>query len=391
VRVKGLRTGILLVAAAAAGATLALLGQRVVGGGTVTTVREVARVPPAAVLPVVSARQEGLSIRDIYARSRRGVVQVNATRVLRGIGADPFFGLPFSEQRRLGYGSGFVLDKSGHVVTNLHVIDGADEVSVSFSNRDRVRARVVGTDRDTDLAVLQVDTTARALTPLRLGNSDEVEVGDAVVAIGNPFGLDRTVTAGIVSAVARPLKAPSGVQIDEVIQTDAALNSGNSGGPLLDARGRVIGVTTAVAVDEEGGVAGLGFAVPVNTVKQVVGQLLDGGEVERPALDATLVALDAQLAQLFDLPVERGLLVQIVGPDGPAADSGLRGGDTNVVVAGESYTLGGDVILAVDGRRVGTLRELRDALVAKRPGDRVSLEILRDGRRRTIAVALGRQ
>jgi S1-C subfamily serine protease len=386
-----LRTGLLAVAAGTAGAALALLGQEVVGGGTVTTVREVARVPPAAVLPVVSSRTEGLAIRDIYARSRRGVVQVNATRVLRGIGADPFFGLPFSEQRRLGFGSGFVLDKAGHIVTNLHVIDGADDVSVSFSNRDRVRARVVGTDPDTDLAVLQVDTSANALTPLRLGNSDDVEVGDAVVAIGNPFGLDRTVTAGIVSALARPLTSPSGVEIDEVIQTDAALNSGNSGGPLLDARGRVIGVATAVALDEEGGVSGLGFAVPVNTVKQVVAQLLDGGAVVRPALDASMLALDAQLAQLFQLQVVRGLLVQSVEPDGAAADAGLHGGDTNVVVAGESYTLGGDVILSVDGKRIGTLRELRNAVDARRPGDRVSLEILRDGQRRTIDVTLGRQ
>ena len=388
---RGARSAIVVVAAGVAGAALALLGQELVGGGTVTTVREVARVPPAAVLPVVSSRTEGLSISDIYARTRRGVVQVNATRVQRGIGADPFFGLPFSEQRRLGFGSGFVLDKAGHIVTNLHVIDGADEVSVSFSNRERVRARVVGTDADTDLALLQVDTSANALTPLRLGNSDEVEVGDAVVAIGNPFGLDRTVTAGIVSALARPLTAPSGAEIDEVIQTDAALNSGNSGGPLLDARGRVIGVTTAVALDDEGGVAGLGFAVPVNTVKQVVAQLVDGGEVVRATLDASLLALDPQLAQLFHLPVERGLLVQSVEPDGPAADSGLHGGDTIVVVAGESYTHGGDVILSVDGRRIGTLRELRDAVDAARPGDRVDLEILRDGRRRTIAVTLGRQ
>jgi S1-C subfamily serine protease len=374
-----------------AGGALALAGDRVVGRETVTTVREVARVPAAAVLPVVASRTEGLEISDIYARSRRGVVQVNATRVLRGLDTDPFFGLPYGEQTRLGFGSGFVIDKAGHVVTNLHVIEGADEITVSFSNRDRVRARLLGADPATDVAVLQVDTTSRALSPLPLGNSDDVEVGDPVVAIGNPFGLDRTVTAGIVSAIARPLAAPNGAELDEVIQTDAALNSGNSGGPLIDARGRVIGVATAIAIGDDGGNAGIGFAVPVNTVKEVVSQLLDDGRVVRPTLDVSAIELDAQLAQLLALPVEQGLLVQSVDPGGAAARAGLRGGNRRVVVAGESFVLGGDVILSVDGERIGTLRDLRAAVAAHRPGERVRLRVLRGERRRTVDVTLGRR
>jgi S1-C subfamily serine protease len=200
----------------------------------------------------VAARAGAPTIREIYARTRRGVVQVNATRVLRGLDTDPFFGLPYGERPRLGVGSGFVIDKAGHVVTSLHVVEGAETITVSFSNRDRVKARLVGADPATDLAVLQLDTPSRALTPLILGDSDRLAVGDPVVAIGNPFGLDRTVTAGIVSALARPLTAPNGAELEDVIQTDAALNEGSSGGPLIDSSGTVVGVATAVAGDEEG-------------------------------------------------------------------------------------------------------------------------------------------
>jgi S1-C subfamily serine protease len=250
---RTLRKGLLVLAAGAAGAVLALAGQGAVAGGSVTTVvREVADAAPAASLPVVAARAGAPTIREIYARTRRGVVQVNATRVLRGLDTDPFFGLPYGERPRLGVGSGFVIDKAGHVVTSLHVVEGAETITVSFSNRDRVKARLVGADPATDLAVLQLDTPSRALTPLILGDSDRLAVGDPVVAIGNPFGLDRTVTAGIVSALARPLTAPNGAELEDVIQTDAALNEGSSGGPLIDSSGTVVGVATAVAGDEEG-------------------------------------------------------------------------------------------------------------------------------------------
>jgi S1-C subfamily serine protease len=389
---RTLRKGLLVLAAGAAGAVLALAGQGAVAGGSVTTVvREVADAAPAASLPVVAARAGAPTIREIYARTRRGVVQVNATRVLRGLDTDPFFGLPYGERPRLGVGSGFVIDKAGHVVTSLHVVEGAETITVSFSNRDRVKARLVGADPATDLAVLQLDTPSRALTPLILGDSDRLAVGDPVVAIGNPFGLDRTVTAGIVSALARPLTAPNGAELEDVIQTDAALNEGSSGGPLIDSSGTVVGVATAVAGDEEGARPGIGFAVPVNTVRTVVAQLLDDGRVARSTLGLQAVELDEQLAELFALSVDRGLLVQSLDPDGPAERAGVRAGATHVVVAGESYVLGGDVLLSVDGRNVATLGEFRRALAEHRPGDSLRLVVVRDGEKRELVAKLGRR
>jgi S1-C subfamily serine protease len=389
---RTLRKGLLVLAAGAAGAVLALAGQGAVAGGSVTTVvREVADAAPAASLPVVAARAGAPTIREIYARTRRGVVQVIATRVLRGLDTDPFFGLPYGERPRLGVGSGFVIDKAGHVVTSLHVVEGAETITVSFSNRDRVKARLVGADPATDLAVLQLDTPSRALTPLILGDSDRLAVGDPVVAIGNPFGLDRTVTAGIVSALARPLTAPNGAELEDVIQTDAALNEGSSGGPLIDSSGTVVGVATAVAGDEEGARPGIGFAVPVNTVRTVVAQLLDDGRVARSTLGLRAVELDEQLAELFALSVDRGLLVQSLDPDGPAERAGVRAGATHVVVAGESYVLGGDVLLSVDGRNVATLGEFRRALAEHRPGDSLRLVVVRDGERRELVAKLGRR
>jgi S1-C subfamily serine protease len=389
---RTLRKGLLVLAAGAAGAVLALAGQGAVAGGSVTTVvREVADAAPAASLPAVAARAGAPTIREIYARTRRGVVQVNATRVLRGLDTDPFFGLPYGERPRLGVGSGFVIDKAGHVVTSLHVVEGAETITVSFSNRDRVKARLVGADPATDLAVLQLDTPSRALTPLILGDSDRLAVGDPVVAIGNPFGLDRTVTAGIVSALARPLTAPNGAELEDMIQTDAALDEGSSGGPLIDSSGTVVGVATAVAGDEEGARPGIGFAVPVNTVRTVVAQLLDDGRVARSTLGLRAVELDEQLAELFALSVDRGLLVQSLDPDGPAERAGVRAGATHVVVAGESYVLGGDVLLSVDGRNVATLGEFRRALAEHRPGDSLRLVVVRDGERRELVAKLGRR
>src|SRR5437868_8723438 len=229
-------------------------------GGKTTVVREVS-VPAGE--PAAFAKQgDRLTINQIYRRSAPGVVQITATSVQK-VQSDPFFGNPFGQQTQTSeaLGSGFVIDKAGHIVTNYHVVQGASKVEVSFSNNENVKAHVVGVDPSTDIAVLQVDTHSRALTPLALGNSDSVQVGDSVVAIGNPFGLDRSITAGIVSALQRPITARNGFTIDRVIQTDATLDHGNSGGPLLDSRGRAIGVN------------GVGFAIPIDTVKDVAAQL----------------------------------------------------------------------------------------------------------------------
>jgi S1-C subfamily serine protease len=387
-------------AAAAVAGGLAALGGAVVTGhvsGT-TTVREVeptgVRLPSAA---IASQTTDGLTIAEIYDRAKSGVVQVNATTIIRQRDRDPILGFPFGaleEQRRQSNGSGFVVDRAGHIVTNYHVVQGADEVTVSFSNRDRVRAKVVGVDDSTDIAVLKVDEKSRALSPLSLGRSSSIGVGDPVVAIGNPFGLERSVTAGIVSALQRRIVSPSqSSSIDEVIQTDAWINDGNSGGPLLNARGEVIGVNTAIvtSTEFERGNIGIGFAVPIDTVREVYAQLIEDGRVERPYLGVRVQAIDEGLVQVFRLPVERGLIVQEVERGSAADRAGLRAGTTQVVVAGESYVLGGDVIVRIDGRRVGDARDLRRIVNMHEPGDKIELEIFRGETRMTLEAELGQQ
>ena len=235
-----------LVAATFLGAGAALGGAAALGDlGKSTTIREIrAAAQPAVATGRRPAR--ALSINDVYRHAAPGVVQVTSTTIVN-LPADPFFGDLFpQQQRQQSLGSGFVIDKAGHIVTNFHVVDGAKQVRVSFSNGASMKAAVVGTDASSDLAVLKIDASSRALTPLPLGNSDDMEVGDPVVAIGNPFGLDRTVTAGIVSAIQRAITAPNGYTIDHIIQTDAAINHGNSGGPLLNNRGEVIGVNSQI-------------------------------------------------------------------------------------------------------------------------------------------------
>src|ERR671922_763980 len=213
--------------------------------------------------------------------------------------------------------AGFVIDKAGHIITNYHVIAGARSVEVSFSNHDSMKAKIVGKDPGTDIAVLKVNARSRALTPLTLGNSDAVRVGDAVVAIGNPFGLDRSVTAGIVSALQREIQAPNSYAIDHVIQTDAAINHGNSGGPLINADGRVIGVNAQIETGssgEAGGNVGIGFAIPIDTVRTVVAQLLKTGSVEHASLGITGVGITPEIANVFHFPVSHGVLVATVKP-----------------------------------------------------------------------------
>jgi S1-C subfamily serine protease len=263
---------------------------------------------------------------------------------------------------------------------------------VSFSNRDTVKARIVGTDPSSDLAVLRVNTSASALTPLPLGNSDEVQVGDPVVAIGNPFGLDRTVTAGIVSALQRNIAAPNQFSIGHVIQTDAPINHGNSGGPLLNARGQVIGVNTQIETgDTSTGNVGIGFSIPSNTVKDVVAQILRTGHVDHAYLGITGQAVTPDVAETYNLPVQSGVLVESVTNDSGADKAGLEGGQKQVVVAGETFVLGGDIIVSFDGRKISSIDELRDAVAGKKPGDKVTLVIYRDAKKTSVTVTLGRQ
>ena len=332
-------------------------------------------------------RDEALSLADVYRRSEGGVVQVATTDVVQS--QDPFFGIP-QEERRRGLGSGFVIDKSGHIVTNFHVIEGADQVEVSFSNGEKMDADVVGRDPSTDIAVLRVDANARALRPLRLGDSDALEVGDEVVAIGNPLGYERTMTAGIVSALGRVIEAPNEFAIDEVIQTDAPINSGNSGGPLLNADGEVVGVNTQIA-SVTGGNIGIGFAVPINTVRDVVAQLIDKGTVEHSYLGVRAQEIDSEIADTFNLDVDHGLLIASVEDGSAAEKAGLRGGTQQVVVDGTNWTLGGDIIVAADGKELRTVDQLRELIEEKDPGVEMKLEIRRDGATRTVTVKLGRR
>lgn len=375
-----LRTAPLLLAAVlGAGAALAI-DEAVGGGGGTTVIREVGGPSES---PASFESSEGRTIADIYARSARGVVQVLATQVASD---NPFFG----PQETTASGSGFVIDKAGHIVTNYHVIDGASKVQVNFSGNDRMDAKVVGSDPSTDIAVLQIDAQARALTPLTLGNSDTIRVGDAVIAIGNPFSLERTVTAGIVSALQRRITAPNGFAIDEVIQTDAAINRGNSGGPLLNARGDVIGVNAQIE-SETGGNVGIGFAIPINTVKEVVSQLIEDGKIEHAYLGVEMATIDDTLAETFNLPVDQGVLVMRVHDGSPADRAGVKGGTTPVVVDGESYLLGGDVITKADDEPIESGDELGNVVASKNPGDELELEINRKGETETITVTLGRR
>jgi S1-C subfamily serine protease len=368
-----LRPPAALLAAGALGGAVAVGGVALLGGlgGGTTVMTETLSAPQTQ--PASSS--SGMSISEIYKRAAPGVVQITSTS---------------SGSEALG--SGFVVDKAGHIVTNYHVVQGADTIRVSFSNRDTVQAKVIGTDPTTDLAVLQVSTRASGLTPLPLGNSDRIEVGDEVVAIGNPFGLDRTATAGIVSALQRVISSPNDFSIDHVIQTDAPINHGNSGGPLLDSEGEVIGVNSQIETGGSGtGNVGIGFAVPSNTVKNVVAQILRTGSVAHAYLGITGQDLTSDLAHTYKLPVSAGVLVDSVRNGSGASKAGLKGGGTQVVVAGETYVLGGDIIVAVDGKPITSIDHLRDAIAAHKPGDQITITIYRGASKASVKVTLGRQ
>jgi S1-C subfamily serine protease len=383
-----------LAAASLLGGLVALGGATLTGdlGGGTTTVVRASPVPAAAAAQVAS--RKALTVGEIYSRAAPGVVQITSTdnAAQDTPSLSPGFNAPQTPSQQ-ALGSGFVVDKAGHIVTNYHVIEGADQIEVSFSNQDTLRATLVGSDPSTDIAVLRVETSSRSLTPLVLGDSGEVRVGDPVVAIGNPFGLARTATAGIVSAVQeRTITAPNGYPIDHVIQTDAPINPGNSGGPLLSDSAEVIGVNSQIAPAQgSSGNVGIGFAVPSSTVKEVVAQLVTTGRVDRAFLGIGGSTVTEELARVFRLPVDSGVLVEEVGAGTAAARAGLKEGKSSSVVAGESYTLGGDLIVALAGTRIASLEELRDVLAKHKPGQTVKLQVYRGTRQLTLDVKLARQ
>ncbi len=326
----------------------------------------------------------GLTPRAIYRRAAPGVVFVRASV------AEPPADSPFFPQEASGgsTGSGFVVDRAGSILTNAHVIAGADEVTVQLGGKRIVPARVLGRDTSSDLALLKVDPAGLGLRPLPLGSSRSVHVGDPTIAIGNPFGLDRTLTTGVVSALQRRIRAPNGFEITHVIQTDAAINPGNSGGPLLDAGGRVIGVNSQI---ETGGQArqsaGIAFAVPIETAKRIIPRLRSGGQVRRPYLGITSKTIDASLSGL-DLPAAHGALVQTVTPGSPAQTAGILAGEIPTETPGGSVFIGGDVITSVDGEPVNSADEVGEALAGHKPGDVVTVVVQRIRGRRALRVHL---
>jgi S1-C subfamily serine protease len=337
--------------------------------------------------PVVSTagnagEGQGLTVNEIYKRDGPGVVFITAEVTTQ---QESPFGLP-QEQRGQATGSGFVTDDDGHILTNAHVVEGASKIEVKFSGDRTVDARLLGSDSSTDVALLKV-RASKDLKPLALGDSSKLEVGDAVVAIGNPFGLDRTVTTGIVSALQRKLEAPNGFTIDNVIQTDAAINPGNSGGPLLDSIGRVIGINSQIATGGGGGGSiGIGFAVPINTAKKISEQLQEKGRVEHAFLGVTGLSITKSMAENLNLPTAEGVLVQQTS--GPARKAGVRGGDTPVSLGGADILLGGDVLVAIDGKKVRSMDDVIGVVGSKQPGDEVRLELVRGSDRRTVKVKL---
>ena len=373
-----------LLAAALAGGTVAVIGAALVGTGEhTTTIRELVPAPqslPGDISQTSQARP--LTVRAIYDRDAPGVVQVTTTTKVKLPQTD-WFGNPFGPsgtevQRSLG--SGFVIDKAGFIVTNYHVVGNAQSVHVSFSNNDSMKAEIIGKDPATDVALLKVQASSRALKPLSLGDSDRIHVGDQVAAIGNPLGLDRSITLGIVSALHRSLTSPEGTPIDRVIQTDAALNHGNSGGPLLNAQGQVVGVSSAISTGDAGeGNIGIGFAIPINTVRDVVAELKAHGHVDHPYLGVVTRPVSTTMARIFNLPVQKGLLVESVAAGSGADRAGLHGGTSQVVVEGESYQLGGDVITKADGMTVTDTEGLREIVSQHKPGESLSVVFYRTG------------
>jgi S1-C subfamily serine protease len=373
-----------LVAGALGGLIVLVLGAVLIAtdvidtGDSRTVVREQAPISQPASDPSAGG---GRTVQDIYADEGPGVAFIQAD----GVSDSSVFG----QEGGTATGSGFVVDDDGTIVTNAHVVDGADEVTVSFEEGgDSIDAEVKGVDPDTDLAVLKIDPAeVENLTVLPLGDSSDLQVGDPVVAIGNPFGLQRTVTTGIVSALQRQIDAPSGFSISNVIQTDASINPGNSGGPLLDAQGRVIGINSQIATGGGQGSVGIGFAVPVNTAKDLLPELRAGEEIERAYLGVSMATVNEDVASEADLPVDSGALVESVEEGTPAESAGLRGSEIDEL-SGE-ISQAGDLIVAIDGEPVRSADDVVSAVAGKQPGDTVELEIYRGDDKRTVSVELG--
>jgi S1-C subfamily serine protease len=344
------------------------------GSKTATTTVEAATPLQPSNASNVSSR---LTPHDIYLKDAPGVAYVTSTIVQRTESPFGLFGGGETPQQGQATGSGIVIDAGGTILTNWHVVENAIKVTVSLEKGKSVEAQVVGKDPSNDIAVLRIHPDGLTLHPLQLGSSSSVQVGDPVLAIGNPFDLQRTLTTGVVSALQRTLKAPNGFTITNVIQTDAPINPGNSGGPLLDAAGRVIGINSQIYTGGTGGGSiGIGFAVPIDTAKSEIAQLEKGGTVSGAYIGLTSITIDASLAPL-NLPVKSGALVQSVQKGTPAERAGIRGGTVSGNIESGQVTVGGDIITSINGQAVNSSDDLANDIQGKKPGDTITVGLKR--------------
>jgi len=365
---------LILIATLVLGAGAGAVAYSTFGTQSKTVIRQ---VPVSASEP--AAQTTPLTVGQVYRDAYRGVVEITVTSQSQ---SNPFG----QQQSQTAQGSGFVIDDSGHIVTNDHVVDSAKTVSVQFWNGASYKASVVGTDPSTDLGVIKVEGAPQSiLHPLQFGNSNAVQVGDTAIAIGSPFGLEETVTSGIVSALHRQMEAPNNFTINDSIQTDAAINHGNSGGPLLNINGDVIGVNSQIRSDS-GGSDGVGFAIPSNTVKSIADTLIGNGKVEHAYLGVSVQQISGSVADQLNLVA--GVEVATVKSGTPAAKAGLKGSNGKKTVDGQQYPTGGDVITAIDGQKVTSSEDVQQTIDAHQPGDTVKITYWRDGDSHTVSVKL---
>ncbi|MGD9694319.1 MAG: S1C family serine protease [Thermoleophilia bacterium] len=375
----GRTAAVALCAALIGGGTVAVVDSH--GGGTTTIVER-----PTAVTPVSTASGAAQTdFSEVYAQRRKGVVSITATVEQS---SDGYPGAP--EQQATAGGTGVVIDDDGHVLTNEHVVSGASKVEVTLASGTAVTAKVLGTDPSTDLALLKIDVPADQLDPIPLGDSSAIQVGDPVMAIGDPFGLEASASAGIVSGLNRTMQAPNGFTITGAIQTDAAVNHGNSGGALLDAAGNLIGIPAQIADSGVDANVGVAFAIPSNTAKQIIAQLEKGGTVEHAWLGVSTATVDSDIAQIAGLGTDRGALITGVVAGGPAQKAGLDPGDSAVTTSQGQVCAGGDVVTAVGDAKVTDAADLQEAIDAQKPGADVPLTVVNaSGKSRTVSVTLG--
>jgi S1-C subfamily serine protease len=377
-------TGLALLSAVIGGvivaAVFALLLVTGVIGGSETVVRG-----GGVVATTANASGRSMTVGEIYKQTSPGVVSIRA-QVTSG-SQDPLGG----QSEGVATGTGFVVSKDGYIVTNDHVVNGHQgDVKVTFNDEKTVTGKVIGEDPSSDVAVVKVDPDNHKLEPLALGDSGKVAVGDPVVAIGSPFGLDQTATTGIISALQRTIKAPNNFQIDNVLQTDAAINPGNSGGPLLNDRGQVLGINSQIATGSGGGNTGIGFVVPINRVKAIIPQLEKHGKVQYAYLGVTTQDLPSEISGKVKLGTDSGAVVVCVVNGGPADKAGLSaGGSSSIQSSGGSFNIDADIVTKIDGTDVKSSTDVQAAVLKKKPGDTVEIKYVADGKDKTVKVKLG--